>query len=46
VVELTDLVVRTRHFALQPDVQYIANPGGLGRIRDALAAGLRLTLSY
>lgn len=46
VVELADLVVLNEHFALQPDVQYIANPGGLGRIRDALAAGIRLTLSY
>jgi carbohydrate-selective porin OprB len=45
-VELTDLVVLNEHFALQPDVQYIADPGGLGKTRDALAAGLRLTLSY
>lgn len=46
ILELTHLVVLGDHFSLQPDVQYIMNPGGVGGIRNALAAGLRFTLSY
>jgi len=46
IVELTHVVVVNEHVALQPDLQYIANPGGLGGLHDALAAGLRVTLSY
>jgi len=46
IVELTDLVVLSEHSTLQPDVQYIANPGGLGGLHDAWVAGLRFTVSY
>ena len=45
-IELTHLVVLGDHFSLQPDIQYIMNPGGLGGIRNALAAGLRFTVNY
>ncbi|MDB6138642.1 MAG: Carbohydrate-selective porin OprB [Verrucomicrobiaceae bacterium] len=46
IVELTHLLVLNDHFSLQPDFQYIAEPGGLGTTRNAFAAGLRFTLSY
>lgn len=46
IVELTHLVVLGDHFSLQPDIQYIVNPGGMGGLRNALAAGLRFTLNY
>jgi porin len=46
IVELTDLVVLSEHSTLQPDVQYIANPGGLGGLHDAWVGGLRFTVSY
>lgn len=46
VAELTHLFVVGEHLAIQPDVQFILDPGGSGRIPDALVAGLRLTLSF
>ena len=46
VVELTHLFVVGDHLAIQPDLQYIVDPGGSGRIPDAVVAGLRLTLSF
>ena len=45
-IELTHLVVLGDHFSVQPDFQYIMNPGGLGGIRNAFAAGLRFTVNY
>ncbi len=46
VAELTHLFVVGEHLAIQPDMQYIVDPGGSGRIPDAFVAGLRLTLSF
>ena len=46
IIELTQLMVMGNHFTLQPDVQYILNPGGLGFTRNAFAAGLRFTVYY
>jgi porin len=46
VAELTHLFVVGEHLAIQPDLQYIVDPGGSGRIPDAFVAGLRLTLSF
>lgn len=46
IIELTHLVVLSDHFSLQPDFQYIVNPGGVGGLRNAFAGGLRFTLSY
>ncbi len=46
IIELTHLMVINDHFALQPDVQYIFNPGGLGKLGDALVIGLRFSMSY
>ena len=34
----------TQWFSLQPDIQYIINPGGDGR--DALAIGLRTVIAF
>ncbi len=45
-IELTHLVVLSDHFSLQPDFQYIVNPGGVGGIRNAFVAGLRFTVLY
>jgi porin len=45
-VELTHLVVINDHFALQPDIQYIINPGALGKLDNALVIGLRFSMSY
>lgn len=33
------------NFAVQPDIQYVVNPAGAAGLRDALAVGLRFTLS-
>ena len=46
ILELTHLAVLGDHFTLQPDFQYILNPGGLGGIRNAFVAGLRFTVLY
>lgn len=46
VAELTHLFVVGEHLAIQPDLQYIVDPGGSGRISDVFVAGLRLTLSF
>ena len=45
-IELTHLFVLGDHFSLQPDLQYIINPGGIGGLRNAFVAGLRFTLNY
>ncbi len=42
--ELTYKAVLTGHLTIQPDVQYIRNPGGDGRLKDALVIGTRLRL--
>lgn len=44
-IELTYRIQATPWLALQPDVQYIVNPGTNPTLRDALAVGLRLELS-
>ena len=46
IVEWTYQCVLTDHLALQPDAQYIVQPGGLGRLQDAFALGLRITVAY
>jgi porin len=45
-VELTELFQIGKHFALQPDLQYVLRPGTDATRRDALAAALRFELSY
>ena len=45
-IELTHLLVLGDHFSMQPDFQYIVNPGGVGGTRNALVAGLRFTVNY
>ncbi|MFM7396694.1 MAG: carbohydrate porin [Gammaproteobacteria bacterium] len=44
VIELTWRVPIAERVALQPDVQYILNPGSLAGVSDALAFGLRIEL--
>ena len=44
-VELTWRVPLGAHLVLQPDVQYVVNPGASRRIRDAWVVGVRIELS-
>lgn len=43
-IELTYRAQLTDWFALQPDIQYIVNPGAAGDLRDALVIGLRFEI--
>ncbi|MEP7087750.1 MAG: carbohydrate porin [Gemmatimonadota bacterium] len=45
-IELTYLAQLTGWLALQPDVQYVINPGGKSPARNALALGFRIALSH
>ncbi len=45
-LELSYATVLGAHIALQPDLQYIFTPGGLGKLRDEFILGLRLTVSF
>jgi porin len=44
-LELTYVIQATRWLQVQPDVQHIVNPGGTGKIRDALVIGLQLAIN-
>ena len=44
-LELTYLIQATGWLQVQPDVQYIINPGGTGKIRDAFVIGFQLAIS-
>ncbi len=46
VMEASYLYIMNSWCSLQPDVQYIFNPGGGTRKRDAVAMGLRFILSF
>jgi porin len=43
-LELTYIIQARRWLQVQPDLQYIINPGGTGKIRDALVLGFQLAL--
>ena len=43
--ELTWRLPLSDHVVLQPDLQYVVNPGALGSLGDALVAGLRLEVA-
>ena len=45
-LEATYKVAVKEWFSVQPDVQYIFNPGGTQRATNALVVGLRCTLSF
>jgi porin len=45
-LELTYLAQFAGWIAVQPDLQYIINPGGTRTHRDAVAIGLRIAVSY
>jgi len=44
-LELTYIVQVTRWLQVQPDLQYIINPGGTGKIPNALVLGFQLALT-
>jgi porin len=44
-LELTYIVQATRWLQVQPDLQYIINPGGAGKIPNALVLGFQLALT-
>jgi porin len=46
VLEATYLWTLNDHFALQPDLQYIINPGAVRTIPNALAGGLRFIINF
>ncbi len=46
VLEITYLANLTTWFSLQPDFQYIINPGGFGRIPNAAVAGIRFNITF
>lgn len=46
VVELTYRTPLTPWLTIQPDVQYVINPGGDRSLRDALAVGLRAEIGF
>ncbi len=44
-LELTYIVQATKWLQVQPDLQYIINPGGTGKIPNALVLGFQLALT-
>ena len=44
-IEATYRIVLPWGLAVQPDIQYVVHPGGTPGVRDALVAGVRLTLA-
>jgi porin len=46
VLEITYLANLTEWFSLQPDFQYIFNPGGFGRTPNAAVAGIRFNVTF
>ncbi|MGA3169968.1 MAG: carbohydrate porin [Chthoniobacteraceae bacterium] len=46
VLEITYLANLTDYFSLQPDFQYIINPGGVGRIPNAAVLGIRFNVTF
>ncbi|MFA5177709.1 MAG: carbohydrate porin, partial [Candidatus Omnitrophota bacterium] len=45
-MELNYKIMLTPYFYLQPDLQYIFNPGGTGNIDDALVVGTRVGVIF
>jgi porin len=45
-LEITYRIVFHKHWALQPDVQWIVNPGASSTLKNSIAAGIRLEISY
>ena len=44
-LEITYKAVVNEHIALQPDIQFVFNPGGDPTVEDAVVAGMRLEIS-
>jgi porin len=45
-LEWTYMIQVAPWLQVQPDIQYIINPGGTGRIKDPLVLGFQLVLSF
>jgi porin len=45
-LEWTYMTQVTPWLQVQPDIQYIINPGGTGRIKNALVLGFQLALNF
>jgi porin len=45
-LEITYRAVISRHFAVQPDMQFIFNPGADSKIKNAVIAGVRFEMSF
>ena len=46
ILEASYQAVITNWFSVQPDLQYIFNPGATGRQQNAIVAGLRFTVNF
>lgn len=46
VLELSYIIQLTKNLQLQPDLQWIIQPGGTGNIPDALVAGFQVGLTF
>jgi porin len=46
VVEVSYQAPINSHFTVQPDLQYVVNPGAVHQTQNALVAGLRVTLNF
>ena len=46
VIELTYLAILNDRLSLQPDLQYIINPGGFTRAQNAFVAGMRVNVTF
>ena len=46
VIQLTYRTPLNRWLTVQPDLQYVTNPGGAPAVKDALALGLRVELGF
>lgn len=45
-IELTYRFTLGDNLALQPDLQYVINPGGTGALKNALVLGIRLEIGF
>ena len=46
IIEGTYQAAITSWFAIQPDIQYVFNPGATGSQRNALVAGIRFSMTF
>jgi porin len=46
VLEITYRAAISRHFAIQPDVQFVLNPGAAAPIKNAMVGGIRFEMEF